>query len=99
MMLAEALAEAAADLPGAEPVDADGGVEWRLDGRAFAAVRGHAAEFHLSPPVARAALGTPDTQRSSRGGEWVSFAPPVLDQFALDRAVAWFASAYRAGAG
>jgi hypothetical protein len=99
MTLAEALGEAATDLPGATPVEIDDGVEWRVDDRTFAVVRGTVVELQLAPVVARAALGTPDTQSSRRGRGWVAFAPPVLDQFALDRAVAWFASAYRLVAG
>jgi hypothetical protein len=54
-----------------------------------------AAEFRLDPPVAAAALRTPDTGPSRRGEGWVRFRPDVLDHHALDRAEAWFGSAWR----
>lgn len=53
------------------------------------------AEFRLDPMVARAALRTPDTRPSERGPDWVAFAPGALDDGAVDRAEAWFLSAYR----
>jgi hypothetical protein len=61
----------------------------------FAALSGDRAEFRLDPLVARAALRTPDTSPSTRGPEWVAFAPAVLDDGAVDRAEAWFLSAHR----
>jgi hypothetical protein len=97
--LAEALAEAAAALPGAEVIDTDGATEWAVDGRPFAALSGQTAEFRLTPPIARAALATADTGPSARGADWVAFSPPELDRFALDRATAWLASAHRHAAG
>ena len=45
--------------------------------------------------VADAAVRTPDVAHSSRGPGSVAFAPAELDDHAADRAVAWFASAYR----
>ncbi len=95
MTLVDALAEAAAATDAVERRDAAGGSEWLVGGRPFAAVSHDAAEFRLPRTIARAALGTPDTGASARGSEWVSFAPRELDRFALDRAVAWFASALR----
>jgi hypothetical protein len=62
-------------------------------------VTGGVAEFRLSPTIAAAARNTPNAGPSSRGGEWVAFSPPQLDRYALDRAVAWFGSAYRTAAG
>lgn len=96
MSLAEAVTQAAAELPDAVPVVSDEGTEWAVDGRPFARVAGSVAEFRLSPAVARAALTTPDTERSARGAGWVRFGPVELDRMALDRAEAWLASAYRA---
>jgi hypothetical protein len=98
MTLAEALAEAAAELPGVEAIGSGGTTEWTAGGRPFAAAAGANADFQLSPVVARAALGTPDTAPSPRGRDWVTFSPPELDRFALYRATAWFASAYRQAA-
>jgi hypothetical protein len=97
--LGEVLAESARELDDAEAYDAAGGTEWRVRGRPFAAVSGATADFALDPIVARAALGTPDTAPSSRGGEWVSLSARDVDQLVVDRAVAWFGSAYRRAAG
>jgi hypothetical protein len=72
-----------------------GAIEWAAAGVTFAAVAGDSAAFRLSPPVAAAARGTPDTAASTRGTDWVAFNPPGVDRYAIDRAVSWFASAYR----
>ena len=32
---------------------------------------------------------------SARGADWISLSGAIADQFALDRAVAWFESAWR----
>jgi hypothetical protein len=61
----------------------------------FATLAADRAEFRLEPLVARAALRTPGTGPSSRGADWVSFAPDVVDDGAVDRAEAWFLSAHR----
>ena len=98
MTLAELLTDAAEPLVDVSAtVDPAGGLVWDRSGRAFAAVSvdGAAAEFRLDGAVADAALRTPDTARSRRGAEWVSFRPASLDDHALDRAEAWFGSAWR----
>jgi hypothetical protein len=77
--------------------DADTSI-WSVDSVRFATLRGGAAEFRLDPMVARAALRTPDTSISPRGQGWVTFAPPALDDVAVDRAEAWFLSAARRAA-
>ena len=64
-------------------------------GRPFAAVTGEILEFRLDPQVAAAALRTPHTAASSRGTGWIRFAPPVLDQYAVDRGTAWLGHAWR----
>ena len=95
LTLAEVLAAAAEDLPG---VSADGDASmttWSAGGHPFASLAGEWAEFRLDPAVARAALRTPDAADSPRGPGWVSFAPAVLDDQAIDRAEAWFLSAHR----
>ena len=95
LTLAEVLAEAAEELDGITS-SADGPTTtWSAGGHAFATLIGEWAEFRLDPMVARAALRTPDAATSSRGPEWVSFAPSVLDDPAIDRAEAWFLSAHR----
>ena len=68
---------------------------WSRNGRSFAALDGSTLEVRLAEPVVRAALRTPDTEPSTRGPDWLRFAPPVLDQYALDRAIAWLESAWR----
>jgi hypothetical protein len=84
-----------ADLDSAQRADAGGAIEWSLEGVVFAMVDDDRAEFRLDPAVAAAALRTPDTAPSARGRDWVAFAPPTLDQHAVDRATAWLASAQR----
>ena len=93
--LAEALEAEAAVLEGVERTAIPTGVEWRLDGTLFAVLGGDVAEFRLAPAVAAAALRTPDTTTSERGLGWVAFRPVTVDGHALDRGVAWLASAWR----
>ncbi|HLO34950.1 MAG TPA: hypothetical protein VK194_02665 [Candidatus Deferrimicrobium sp.] len=95
LTLAEVLAAAAEDLAGIAVEAAGDGRTWSVAGRPFATLAGERADFHLDPLVARAALRTPDTAPSPRGPDWVSFAPPALDDPAIDRAEAWFLSAHR----
>jgi len=74
-------------------------VEYRR-GRPFAVVEadGLAATFRLAPAVASAALRTPATAPSPRGRGWVTLRPLDLNGHAIDRATAWFQSAWRASA-
>ena len=98
LTLAELLAEAAEDLGGVT-TDAEGAVvTWAAGPSVFATLDGDRAEFRLDPQVAAAALRTPDTSPSPRGTDWIAFAPPVLDDHAVDRAEAWFLSAQRRAA-
>jgi hypothetical protein len=99
MTLGEVLEEAGSALGAIDRRDANGGVEFLVGGRPFAASTGESAEFCLEPVVARAALGTPDARPSSRGPDWVAFRPRELDRFARDRAAAWFQSAWRRARG
>ena len=87
--LAEELAEVTVS---ASPED----TEYRREDRAFAAAGDSAVEVRLHPEVAEAAQRTSHTTASSRGAGWVRFEPPSVDGFALDRAGAWFLSAWRA---
>ena len=95
--LGDVLDDAALELEDAERTAAADGstVEWSIAGVTFAAIKGDRAEFRLDPMVAKAALRTPDTAGSGRGADWVAFAPSELDQYAIDRATAWLASAWR----
>lgn len=98
MNLGDVLTEAASGPLDLETVTAAGGaVTWARDGRPFAVLSadGDAAEFGLDPAVAAAAARTPAVVASDRGTGWVIFRPASLDDHGLDRATAWFMSAYR----
>jgi hypothetical protein len=103
--LADVLASAADGLAGVAARDEAGTTTWRADASAgaeavpFATLTSGRAEFRLDPLVARAASRTPDTTPSSRGPDWVAFAPAELDDAAIDRAEAWFLSAHRQATG
>lgn len=68
---------------------------WSRAGTRFAVLRGETLELRLGPAIAAAALRTPDTRASTRGPDWIAFAPPTLVGHALDRLEAWFAAAHR----
>jgi hypothetical protein len=70
--------------------------EYAHNGVAFAHRTGEEAiDLRLGPEIAQAALRTPDTHPSSRGPDWVSFAPKAWDDLAVDRLRAWFRVAWR----
>jgi hypothetical protein len=85
----------ATSLSGVERRDEGGTVTFLCGSLPFVVVEGGTAEFRLDPTIAAAAAGTPNAAASARGREWVTFSPPELDRFAIDRAVAWFESAWR----
>jgi len=95
--LRELLTAAGVALVDVSVTSAAHGLVWDRTGRPFAtsSADGLTAEFRLDPAVAVAALRTPDTKPSRRGPDWISFKPAGLDDHALDRAEAWFASAWR----
>ena len=98
MTLLELFAAVAADLDGAHAASSpDGAVTWSQGPDVFAAIDADAdsVEFLLDPSIAAAAVRTPDTTPSPRGTGWVHFRPATLDGHAVDRATAWFISAYR----
>ena len=64
-------------------------------GRLFAVVIGDVLDVRLDPTLAGPALRTPDAAASSRGTGWISFAPPMLDRYAVDRIGAWLGYAWR----
>jgi hypothetical protein len=66
-----------------------------VGGRLVAAVEPDALEVRLRPAVATAALRTPGASASTRGRDWVRYAPEQFDDFARDRALAWLDSAVR----
>jgi len=98
LTLADILAASAEGLDGVS-VETDRGITtWSLRSVPFVVLEGSRASFRLDPLVAAAALRTPDTEPSSRGADWVSFSPSVVDDLAIDRAEAWFLSAARRAA-
>ena len=99
LTLGDVLAAAAEGLDGVTADDDDATTTWSAGGRPFATITSGRAEFHLDPLVGRAALRTPDTSPSSRGADWIAFAPALLDDPAVDRAEAWFLSARRRAGG
>ncbi len=70
-----------------------------VHGRVFAVLGPDLLEVALDPPVAAAALRTPDTRPSPRGTGWIAFTPRVSDRFALDRAEAWLRLGHRRAGG
>jgi hypothetical protein len=98
LTLAEVLAAAADGLAGVASRTSDELTTWAAGPSVFATLAGDRAEFRLDPMVATAALRTPDTGPSPRGVDWIVFAPPILDDHAVDRAEAWFLSAHRRAA-
>ena len=97
--LAELIEAAAVMVGEVTTADQTGTTDYRRAGRAFVAVSGAVVEFRLQPEVAEAAQRTADAGPSTRGHEWVRFAPADLNQHARDRIEAWFLSAWRAAAG
>ncbi len=99
LTLAEILLAARRELPDVVEAEEGEATSWSSSGTMFAVLSGDRAEFRLDPLVVRAALRTPDTSSSPRGGDWVAFAPAIVDEGAADRADAWFLSAHRRAAG
>ena len=99
LTLEDVLSAAAEGLGDVVAGAATDGMTWTRYGAPFAWLGGTRAEFRLDPLVARAALRTPDTTASARGPDWVAFAPGIVDEGAVDRAEAWFLSAYRRAVG
>ena len=80
------------------------GVSRRRDGevvllaaheRVFAVLGPDLLEVAIAPPIAAAALRTPDTRKSPRGTGWIAFTPGQADRFALDCAEAWLRLGHR----
>jgi len=70
-------------------------VEYLRGGVVFAAREEGRVSFRLRAEVVAAGLQTADTTLSARGSDWIALQPRVVDGFALDRALAWFESAWR----
>jgi hypothetical protein len=91
----ELTTELAADLEGIS-VSSDGGVLTYRRGRAaFARAAAVALEVRLPEDIAEAALRTPDTYDVAGQPGWVRFAPTGGERHVIDRAAAWFQTAWR----
>jgi hypothetical protein len=88
-------AETVADV---ERSTAEAATVFARSGQAFAVVDSDGFDFRLGPTIGSAALRTPDVTPASRGRDWVRFSPAGLDEYALDRALAWFDAAWRRAA-
>ena len=75
------------------------GREFRHGQALFAAAQANMAEVRLDPEIADAALGTPSTSASGRGPDWVRLTGDPGNPHDLDRARAWFLSAWRNAGG
>ncbi len=70
--------------------------EYARDGVVFATrPEENVIEVKLGAEIGEAATRTPDAGPSSRGPDWVRFAPAEWDDNAFDRLEAWFRVAWR----
>jgi hypothetical protein len=77
-------------------VSDDGGVIVYQRGEAvFARATHDALELRLPEDIADAALRTPDTFAVPGQPGWVRFVPPDHERHVIDRAMAWFQTAWR----
>jgi hypothetical protein len=93
--LTAALDRLAAELEEVRRREVGKAVEYDRVGVVFAEREAGRLSFRLRAEIVAAALRTPNTSPSPRGPEWVALAPAAADVFALDRAVAWFETAWR----
>jgi hypothetical protein len=80
-------------------VAAKSGTEFRRGTKLFAVASGNTVELALDPEIADAVLGTPSTAASSRGANWVQLTGDPVNPHDVDRARAWFLSAWRNASG
>jgi hypothetical protein len=85
----------ARELDGVEIRRTSGGREFVRGAIVFSVEEGTNLVFHLSLEIASAALHTTGTSSPGRGPEWVSLDVSAADEFTLDRATAWFETAWR----
>jgi hypothetical protein len=76
------------------------GSDYLRNGQSFAVRPGAGViDLRLGPDIADAAMRTADTHPSTRGADWIRFAPKAWDDHARDRLEAWFRVAWRLAAG
>ena len=85
----------AADLEDVDSEETDGSVSYRRGAVDFARVTGAVLEVRLPEDIAEAALRTPDTLEVPGRPGWVRFAPAGSERHDIDRASAWFQTAWR----
>lgn len=90
----------ARSLAGVQIRQTDAGVEYRRDETLFAVRSGSSLAFRLRSDIVGAGLRTPGTRPSMKGADWIELALTGADpdEFALDRAAAWFEAAWRIAA-
>ena len=95
--MVERISELVAELGNVTEQRTPSGYEFGREGTPFAIreLPTDVIEMRLGADVAEAAMRTPDTAPSSRGPDWVRFAPATWDKFATDRLDAWFRVAWR----
>jgi hypothetical protein len=75
---------------------ADGDVvSYARGGAVFVRVSGSSLEVRLPADIAEAALRTPDTALDPDDRGWLRFTPKDDERHAVDRAAAWFQTAWR----
>jgi hypothetical protein len=75
-------------------------IVWQVGATPFVVLRGATVEFRLRPDMVAAALRTPGTGQSTRGPDWIEFAPPdEPERYDVDRLRAWFEMAARLAGG
>jgi hypothetical protein len=92
---AEAVERLAGELEDVRRREAGKTIEFDRAGLVFATREPGGLSFRLRAEIAEVALRTPDTARSARGPEWVALTAAGTDAFDVDRAAAWFESAWR----
>jgi hypothetical protein len=92
---AEAVDRLAGELEEVRRRDFGKAVEYDRAGIVFAAREAGRLSFRLRADIAEHALRTPETSKSGRGREWVTLGSEATDTFTVDRAAAWFESAWR----
>jgi photosystem II stability/assembly factor-like uncharacterized protein len=92
---AEAIERLAGELDGVRRHESGKTVEFDRAGVVFATREAGRLSFRLRAEVVEVALRTPETAGSARGSHWVALTAAGSDAFTVDRAAAWFESAWR----
>ena len=92
---AQAVERLAGELEGVRRRESGQTVEFDRGGVVFATRETGRLSFRLRAEIAEVALRTLETAPSARGPEWVALTAAGTDAFTVDRAAAWFESAWR----